>query len=255
VQTAVLKPLLHTQLEPDIGGLEEFAGLTGPVLIVANHASHLDTPLVLEALPAHWRRRTGVAVTGDYFLNSGWRAAASAVAFNTVAQTVPGRGPSAAPGALLDAGWNVLMFPEGHRSGDGYPGDFAPDAAVLAIGRGVRVLPVGIRGSYAAMPRGQAWPGARRRTGLFGRSRPRVSVRFGPSLTPRAGETAAALTERIEAAVRRLIAEDVGTWWLSQRDQPAGSAEVPPAGSWRRIWEQSQPPQPGGTARRPRIWH
>jgi hypothetical protein len=205
-------------------------------------------------LPSAERRRTGVAVTADYWFESGWRAGASAIAFNTFAHTVPGPGPSRA-GDLLDAGSNVLVFGQGGRSADGYVGEFTPHAAALAIEHGVRVLPVGIRGSYAAMPRGQAWPGNRDRSGLFGRDRPRVSVRFGPALSPRPEETVEELTGRVAAAVRQLIAEDVTTWWQSQRDPQAGSAEQPPAGSWRRTWEQSQPPQPGGTVRRSRIWH
>ena len=210
-----VRPLLHAEVQLDIGGLEEVVSLRGPVVLVANHASHLDTPLVLEALPGARRRRTGVAVTGDYFFDSGWRAGASAAAFNTFAQTVPGSGPSRTPGELLSAGWSVLIFPEGIRSSDGYVGTFAPDGAALAIEHGVPVLPVGIRGSFAAMPRGRAWPS--RQTGPAGRVRSRVSVRFGPAMTVTGDESAEAFTDRIRTAVRGLIAEDEGTWWQSQQ--------------------------------------
>ena len=39
-------------------------------LFVANHSSHMDTPLLLRALPRRWRRRTAVAAAADYFYGS-----------------------------------------------------------------------------------------------------------------------------------------------------------------------------------------
>lgn len=228
LHAVAVKPVLRAGLRLDVGGLEEVTGLSGPVVFVANHASGLDTALVLEALPVRRRMRTGVAGSGTDLGEGVWRA-----------------GDSAAD--VLDAGWSVLMFGDGEPSADGYPGDFTPYAATLAIEHRVPVLPVGIRGSFAAMPRGEAWP---RRT------RTRVSVRFGPPLVAVGEESAAAYTERIAAAVRQLIAEDETTWWQSRRpaDPAPDAVAPPPPGSWRRIWEQSQSPRPGGQAKRPKIW-
>ena len=41
--------------------------LTPPVIFVANHSSHLDTPTILRAMPRKWRNRTAVAAAADYF--------------------------------------------------------------------------------------------------------------------------------------------------------------------------------------------
>ncbi|MBO0812594.1 MAG: hypothetical protein J2P23_11195 [Microlunatus sp.] len=79
-------------------------------------------------------------------------------------------------------------------------------------------------------------------------------MRFGSALTVAGGESAAEFTSRINAAVRDLIAEDAGTWWRSIRHPEQAAEAAPPVGSWRRIWEQSQSAEPGGQARRPRIW-
>lgn len=247
----VMRPLLAAQVQLDVGGLEELPASV-PVLLVANHASHLDIPLLLESLPAAYRRRTGVAVIPGTALTSIWRTAASAAAFNTV----PLR--SDVCREMLRSGWNVLVFGEPSRSADGFVGTFTDDAAELAIELGVPVAPVGIRGSFAAMPRGRnrpvlGWPGGGR-SGPAGRTRPRVSVRFGPALTAAVGESAADFTRRINRAVKELIAEDVNTWWQSLKKPDADAAATPPAGSWRRIWAQSQSAEPGGQARRPRIW-
>ena len=62
------------------------------------------------------------------------------------------------PGDLLADGWNVVVFPEGTRSPDGWMERFRMGAAYLAVEHGVPVIPVGIKGSFAAMPRGRGWP-------------------------------------------------------------------------------------------------
>ncbi len=59
------------------------AGSTARSIFVANHASHLDTPLILLSLPDEWRRRTAVAAAADYFFDTWWRAVGSAMVFNT----------------------------------------------------------------------------------------------------------------------------------------------------------------------------
>ena len=243
---AAIRPLLQAELQLDVGSRAEIAETSGPIVLVANHASQLDIPVLLAALPPAQRRRTGVAVTGDDFGDSDWRAATSAVVFNTSRRSVPG----ATPGELLDAGWNVLMFPEGSRSADGVIGAFGTEAAELAQAHRAAVLPIGIRGTYAAMPRGQAWPGGR----PFAHDRHRVAVRFGPLLRAQPEETAASFTERIAGSVRTAINEDRTTWWQSRRGSESTTAGQAPVGSWRRIWEQSQSPVPGGLPRRPRIW-
>jgi 1-acyl-sn-glycerol-3-phosphate acyltransferase len=252
VHAGVTRPLLLSQVKVDIGGIEELPVTGGPVLLVANHASHLDIPLLLESLPAAYRCRTCVAVIPGSTLTSPWRTMASAAVFNTV----PLRDEVCS--RMLRNGWNVLLFGEPSRSVDGFVGEFTEDAARLAIAEGVRIAPIGIRGSFAAMPRGRnrpvlGWPGVSR-SGPAGRTRPRVSVRFGRLLTAADDESTGDLTRRVNRAVKDLIVEDAGTWWQSLRDPGAGDETTPPVGSWRRIWAQSQSAEPGGQARRPRIW-
>jgi len=48
------------------------------------------------------------------------------------------------------------------------------------------------------------------------------------------------------------LAEDAASWWRTQR----GTAGVPepPAASWRRIWQQSDPPVKGGKLPELHIW-
>jgi 1-acyl-sn-glycerol-3-phosphate acyltransferase len=244
VQVAGVKPLLRGEVALDVEGVEELKGFDPPALIVANHASHLDTAVLLSTLPAARRRRTAVAAAADYFFGTVWRAAGSAIAFNTFPIERRGGSESALPGQLLADGWSIIVYPEGTRSPDGFPGRFRMGAAWLAVTHSVPVIPVGLRGTYAAMPRGRGWP----RPG-----RTRVAVRYGAPIHPQPGETPRELAPRIATAVQELIAEDATSWWAVQRG--SGAAEqAPPPGSWRRIWEQTAAPAEGGKARRPKIW-
>jgi 1-acyl-sn-glycerol-3-phosphate acyltransferase len=243
VQVVAVKPVVRKELSVEVYGLEELRQLNGPALIMANHASHLDTAVLLSALPGQRRRRTAVGIEADYFFDSWWRASGSAIAFNTFPIQRTGDGLPSTPASLLAKGWTVVVFPEGSRSRDGFVGQFRTGVAEVAIGSQVPVIPVGILGTYAAMPRGSHWP-------LPGR--PRVSVRYGPPIVPRPGEMASELVTRIFDAVKKLLAEDTATWWRAQQ----GSAEVaePPASSWRRIWQQSDPPVRGGDPPDAKIW-
>ncbi len=63
----VLGPLMDLYTQCHVSGREHFHRLQAPVVLVANHSSHMDTPAILRALPRAWRRRTAVAAATDYF--------------------------------------------------------------------------------------------------------------------------------------------------------------------------------------------
>ena len=238
IQRAGLGPLLRSEVSPRVHGLDVLQRLgSGPVVFVANHTSHLDTPLILCTLPDSWRRRTAVAAAADYFFDTWWRAAGSALAFNTFPIERRSGTLSTTPGDLLADGWSVVVFPEGTRSPDGWTTKFRLGAAYLAVQAGVPVVPVAIRGSYAAMPRGRGWPVP---------GRPPVTVRYGEPVHPREGEGPRELGPRIEAAVATLLDEDASTWWEAQRRAASGttpSPAGPQVSQWRRVWEQTRAPE------------
>ncbi len=242
VQLVGVKNVMRNELSVEVYGIDELRQLVGPAVIVANHASHLDAAVLASTLPAERRRRTAVGVVGDYFFDSWLRSSASAIAFNTFPIEDHGV-PTGTAARLLAKGWSVVVFPEGTRSSDGFVRPFRMNAARLAVECRVPVIPVGILGTYAAMPRGSYWP-------LPGR--PRVSVRYGTPIVPRPAETAQELAPKIAEAVKHLLAEDAASWWQIR----SGKITVPepPAASWRRIWQQSDPPVKGGKPREVYIW-
>jgi 1-acyl-sn-glycerol-3-phosphate acyltransferase len=123
--------------------------ITGPVLLVSNHQSHLDPVLVGLACP---RQLKFLARQGLFFWPfSWWIRALGAVpidrnrgSFGGIRTTVK----------LLKEGEAVVVFPEGSRTPDGKMRPLLPGFCLLARRSGATIVPVAINGAFAAMPRG-----------------------------------------------------------------------------------------------------
>jgi 1-acyl-sn-glycerol-3-phosphate acyltransferase len=182
-----LGPMIDYYVRKRVVGGEVFDTLSHPVVFVANHSSHLDTPTILRALPPKWRRRTAVAAAADYFYNKRWKANGVALLFNTVPLGRQGGGLGSGAtdhvDRLIEDGWNLVMFPEGTRSRDGEVGKVRSGAAVIAAKHGIDIVPIYVSGTHEAMPPGQNWP--RRIPGRFLSCRHKVEVRFGQPIRPR----------------------------------------------------------------------
>jgi len=217
ILTGVLAPLMGLYLRRRVRGRDVLSGrMRKPVIFVANHCSHLDTPTILRSLPRRWRGRTAVAAAADYFYKSRWRARAVALVFNTIPMGRQGggldEGATDHVDRLIAERWNLLMFPEGTRSRDGEIGKVRSGAAVLAARHGVDLVPIWVGGTRQAMPPGQNWP--RRLPGRFFSRRAKVEVRFGdPIPAP-------------DTADRREVMAQVREFWERQR-RPAAEAEAP----------------------------
>ncbi|WP_240625262.1 lysophospholipid acyltransferase family protein, partial [Kocuria tytonicola] len=173
-------------------------GVKGTCVVVANHSSHLDAPLVMSGVPRYISRDLATGVAADYFFTTWYKKFFTQLMFN--AFPVDRRGEGANRGLskkLLAAGVPLLLFPEGTRSKTGKMARFQVGAASLALSTQVPVVPVALIGAHEAMPRGANWP----RPG-----RPPVVVAVGAPLRTRGNEKADAFNERVEAAVRALYA-------------------------------------------------
>jgi len=67
---SVARGAVKVLASPRVSGLDRIAGLEAPAIFAANHASHLDTPLVLSILPPRFRHRTLVGAGADYFFDT-----------------------------------------------------------------------------------------------------------------------------------------------------------------------------------------
>lgn len=205
----VLGPLMDLYTRRRIAGHERLDDLSGPVVFVANHNSHMDTPVILRALPRRWRRRTAVAAAADYFYDKRGKAMSASLAFGTVPldrNSGAGVGPAqtAHLERLIQDGGSLLVFPEGTRSRDGRVGRLRPGAALLAAEHHLPIVPIYVSGTREAMPRGHRWM-------VFkaGRPGPRhpLEIRFGKPIAPRARERPGEVMERVRLFLAECGAE------------------------------------------------
>jgi 1-acyl-sn-glycerol-3-phosphate acyltransferase len=205
--TGVLGPIIDLYTRRRIVGREHLEGLAAPVIFVANHSSHVDTPVILRALPRKWRRRTAVAAAADYFYRAPWLARTVSLAFNTVPVRRNGEGvvPDAAShvAGLIGEGWSLLVFAEGTRSRDGTLGRLRSGAAVLAAEHGLVIVPVYVTGTHAVMPAGRRW--MHREPGRLAGGRHPIVVCFGPPVRPGDSEHRVEVMERV-----RMLSEASG---------------------------------------------
>lgn len=233
--------------KPDRQGLDRLAGLEGPAIFAANHHSHLDAPLLLTSIPEPHRHRLVVAAAADYFFGNRVTATMSALAMGAfpIERSRVSRDSADQAAALIGEGWNLLIFPEGGRSPDGWGQGHRGGAAFLALRAGVPVVPVHLAGTDRIYGKG-----ARRLTPG------RTTVTFGTPLRPSMGDDARRFAAAIEAAVATLADEAATDWWSARRRAAAGetpSLTGPGTTSWRRAWSLGDR-RGGGRRRRHRSW-
>ncbi len=236
---SVVSPAFRLAASPDVVGAEVLDLVDEPVILVANHSSHLDTPLLLSVLPRAMRDRTCVAAAADYFFDRTWKAHLFAFSLGAIPLERRKANRSSAELAvrLVREGWNLLVFPEGGRTPDGWMQEMRGGAAYVAEHTGRPVVPAYLSGTYAMLPKGGQ-----------GLRRGSVRVLFGRPLEHRQGEDARRLADRIFAEVAKLADESQSDWWAAARRAGSDTTPTPlgpDASEWRRAWSlpaASRPP-------------
>ena len=192
-----------------VTGLEHLEKISGPVIFAANHQSHFDGPVILDALPPRWRYRVAPAMMKEFFnahydparygrkawFTSSLNYYLSALFFNAFPLTQGGAGTRQTLryiGDLVGHGYSILIFPEGRRTDAGEIARFQPGVGMIAARLGVPVVPVRLDGLEHVLPRQARFPT---------RATARCSFGAPMSLT---GNDYGALAARVEAAVRAL---------------------------------------------------
>jgi long-chain acyl-CoA synthetase len=163
-----------------------FIPMNRNLLVVANHASHLDMGLVKVALAEQGARLVTLAAR-DYFFDTPLKRAYFENFTNLIPMDRQGSLRESLRLAIesLTQGYNLLIFPEGTRSPSGELQEFKPTTGYLALTAGVDVLPVYLHGTHAALPKGAWWPNLED-----------LEVRIGPPLL------IAELRERVKGLAR-----------------------------------------------------
>lgn len=188
---------------PTVHGREHVPA-EGPALLVANHLSYLDIPLLGTSVKRPMRFVARASLRVNPILAWLIRSTGS----------IPIE-PRAADRRALEAiverlrlGELVAMFPEGTRAGGEAVLPFRGGALLAARRAGAPLVPVGIRGTAQALPRGSSLPRPRK-----------LEVAFGAPIGPREPDA----LERAREQVARLSG-------LPLRAAAAG-ASAPPAAS------------------------
>ena len=255
----VTRPLAHLVAPATVRGDEHLRHLEAPVIFAANHTSHLDTPLLLTTLPVRFRHRTVVAAAADYFFDRPWKAAmwSLALAAIPIERSRVNRRSADVAADLLKDKWNLVIFPEGGRSPDGWAQPFRGGAAYLALRTGAPVVPVYLHGTRRILPKHDDEHPGGSGTENLGRPlrRAKVTVMFGPPLAPQEGEDARRFGVRIERAVELLAREVATDWWTARRstEDATDALHGPDAVPWRRAWALGPPQQTGDDRSWPTI--
>lgn len=163
VVRAVFGTIAHVRVE---GG--EHLPSEGPLIVIGNHTSFADPPLVGGWLQPRLGRPVHFLAKEQIFtpLLAPFLERIGAIPVRAGGSDVDAYRQGR---AVLDAGGVLAIFPEGTRSPDGALIEPRQGVALLASRSGVPVLPVGIAGAHAFWPRGRRLP-------LFGR---RITLRIG----------------------------------------------------------------------------
>ncbi len=195
-QRVLLGGVIRSILTVRILGREKLGELRGAFVVVANHSSHLDAPLIFTTLPRRLARYLAAGAAADYFFDVKWRKGLTALFFNAFPIHRSGLNrPASEARSLLQRGVPLLVFPEGTRSRTGRIGTFKSGAAALANASNVPCVPVAIIGAGIAHPRGSKWPKA---------GRPPVAVVYGEPVFAEAGESPSDYMRRVRGEVQRL---------------------------------------------------
>jgi long-chain acyl-CoA synthetase len=202
-------PLARVFAWTRVEGRSEIEKLHGPVIFASNHQSHMDTPVIMNALPPRLRYRVAPAMAKEFFKAHFFPAEYSRLAWFTSslnyylaslffnAFPLPQREAGARQtlryiGDVLEDGFSVLIFPEGKRTDTGEIDRFRPGIGMIASRLNVPVVPVRLEGLDRVLHHTwrMAKPG-------------RVRVAFGAPLHL-VGDDYEALAKQVEEAVKAL---------------------------------------------------
>lgn len=161
----------------------------GGVMIVANHASFLDIPIVSVSVSRHVCFVARESLTQSRFV--AWQLAADGAVL--IRRGTADRQALKDMLAHLKAEDCVAVFPEGTRSKDGKLGEFRAGALFAAKRARVPIVPAAITGAFEALPSGRSLP------------RPaKIRLRFGPPIDASREDA----MDQARAAIEALQARD-----------------------------------------------
>jgi 1-acyl-sn-glycerol-3-phosphate acyltransferase len=125
----------------------------GSYVIASNHASYMDTPVVLANLPVQFRFLAKKGLFSIPFIGTHLSRAGHIPVYRGDPRASV-KTLALAAAAMQRDGISLLVFPEGGRTHDGELREFKEGAAYMAIKAGAPVVPVALKGTRAVLPYG-----------------------------------------------------------------------------------------------------
>ena len=128
-----------------------------PFILIANHTSHLDAPLLASLLPAKWRDQVSPIAASDTFFEKRPTAAFAAWFLNALAIRRHGTGAhdlGQMRDRLLQDNAVFIIFPEGTRSRTGQLQSFKSGIGHLVAESQIPVVPCHLEGCFRSWPPG-----------------------------------------------------------------------------------------------------
>jgi 1-acyl-sn-glycerol-3-phosphate acyltransferase len=165
---SVVSPMLHTYFRGQVHGAKQVPR-KGPLIVVANHASDFDPPIVSSCVG----RPVSYMAKEELFQVPILRQAIRLYGAYPVKRGSADRSAIRAAMAQLEQGWAVGVFLQGTRTADARIPEPKLGAALIAAKAQVPLLPVSLWGTEAIIHKGRKLP----------RSVP-VTVRIGELILP-----------------------------------------------------------------------
>lgn len=150
---SIVSPMLHSYFRGRIAGAENVPP-TGPLIVVANHASDFDPPIVSSCV----RRPVSYMAKEELFKVPGLGQAIRLYGAYPVKRGSADRSAIRAALTQLQSGWAIGVFLEGTRTPDARIHHPKLGAAMLAARVQAPLLPVSLWGTQAIVPKGAKLP-------------------------------------------------------------------------------------------------
>lgn len=187
---SAVAPMLRFYFQGRVYGMENVP-THGPVVVVANHASDFDPPL----LSCSVRRPVSYMAKEELFKIPIFGQAIALYGAYPVKRGSADRSALRAAMHQIDQGWAVGIFLSGTRTADGRIPEAKLGAAMIAAKKQVPLLPVSLWGTHRIMPKGSRLP-----------QLVPVTVRIGQLISPPESTDRQVLQETTEACVAAIHA-------------------------------------------------
>ncbi len=188
-------------------GRKNIKGIRGPLIIIFNHASYFDAPVVVKYLPLKIRARLAVAAAADHFFVKKKKLFDHRVITRRLLQLFVPTYPMSRDkdimnrssikqsleftGEIISMGYSLLISPEGTRTLTGKMGEFKQGIGLIVKESGLPVLPIKLKGMYEIYPKGAKFP-----------KRGSVKLIFGKKVKFSFDESVVSITEKLEKLMR-----------------------------------------------------